>query len=72
MEATTNATTMNAGWCWNIPLYNRIGTGYVYSSQFLTDDEAEKEFREYLLKHGVNMGMVNLLELLILLFVIGI
>ena len=51
MEVTTNATTMNAGWCWNIPLYNRIGTGYVYSSQFLTDDEAEKEFREYLLKH---------------------
>lgn len=51
METTTNATTMNAGWCWNIPLYNRIGTGYVYSSQFLTDDEAEKEFREYLLKH---------------------
>ena len=51
MEATTNATTMNAGWCWNIPLYNRIGTGYVYSSQFLTEDEAELEFREYLLKH---------------------
>ena len=51
METTTNATTMNAGWCWNIPLYNRIGTGYVYSSQFLTEDEAETEFREYLLKH---------------------
>ena len=51
METNTNATTLNAGWCWNIPLYNRIGTGYVYSSQFLSDDEAEKEFREYLLKY---------------------
>jgi len=49
MEHRTNATTMNSGWVWNIPLWNRIGTGYVYSSQFLTEQEAEKEFGDFLI-----------------------
>jgi hypothetical protein len=44
----TTATALNAGWVWNIPLYGRDGTGYVYSSQFATQDEAEREFREHL------------------------
>lgn len=49
MEHSTNATTLNAGWSWNIPLWESIGTGYVYSSQYLSEDEAEQEFREYLI-----------------------
>ncbi len=48
MEPFTTATALSAGWCWNIPLYGRLGTGYVYSSQFLSKDEAEAEFRAYL------------------------
>lgn len=44
----TTATAIGAGWVWNIPLYGRDGTGYVYSSAFRTPDEAEKEFREHL------------------------
>lgn len=44
----TCATALSAGWCWNIPLFHRIGTGYVYSSAFLTPEEAEKEFRAHL------------------------
>jgi tryptophan halogenase len=39
---------MNAGWAWNIPLYGRVGTGYVYCSQFLSKEEAEAEFRRHL------------------------
>jgi tryptophan halogenase len=49
MEHSTNATTLSSGWVWNIPLWNRIGTGYVYSSKFLSEEEAEKEFKEYLI-----------------------
>lgn len=44
----TTSTALNSGWVWNIPLYGRIGTGYVYSSHFLTPEEAEQEFRQHL------------------------
>ena len=44
----TTATALSSGWVWNIPLYGRIGTGYVYSSEFLSQDEAEQEFRNHL------------------------
>jgi tryptophan 6-halogenase len=44
----TTATALSSGWVWNIPLYGRDGTGYVYSSAFLSKDEAEREFRAHL------------------------
>jgi len=44
----TTAHAHNAGWSWNIPLYGRDGTGYVYSSKFIDQNEAEREFREFL------------------------
>ena len=44
----TNCTAINNGWVWNIPLWSRIGTGYVYSDKFVSDEEALKEFKEYL------------------------
>ncbi len=43
----TSATALNAGWLWEIPLFKRAGTGYVYSSQFISDDEAESEIRGF-------------------------
>jgi len=49
METVTNCTAYNAGWVWNIPLYNRIGTGYVFDDKMYRDDEeALEDFKEYL------------------------
>lgn len=47
MAPYTTATAMEAGWIWTIPLFGRIGTGYVYSDQFCTPEEAERTLRQF-------------------------
>ena len=42
----TRSTAMNAGWRWTIPVFNRVGNGYVYSSKHITDEQAEQELRQ--------------------------
>lgn len=43
----TTAHAQSSGWMWDIPLKNRRGCGYVYSSSFITEDEAQREIEEY-------------------------
>jgi tryptophan halogenase len=42
----TTCETMDAGWCWQIEHEHFINRGYVYSSRFLDDDTARREFLE--------------------------
>jgi len=46
LASQTISTALNAGWAWKIPLSNRFGNGYVYSSRFIDEDAAERELRE--------------------------
>jgi tryptophan halogenase len=41
----TTCETMNSGWSWQIEHLGRINRGYVYASDFISDEEAEREFR---------------------------
>lgn len=47
-EPQTISTALKHGWSWKIPLISRFGNGYVYSSKYVDDDDAEMEFREQL------------------------
>lgn len=40
----TSAVAMKGGWRWQIPVHSRLGNGYVYSSAFLSEEEARTEF----------------------------
>jgi 2-polyprenyl-6-methoxyphenol hydroxylase-like FAD-dependent oxidoreductase len=48
IDPYTQATALSAGWSWRVPLYERSGEGYVYSSASLTPDQAEAELRQHL------------------------
>lgn len=47
MRPYTTTTALSSGWSWNIPVTQRVGTGYVYCSNFLEPDAAELEFRRH-------------------------
>lgn len=44
----TQSTAQPSGWIWDIGLSTRRGVGYVYSSKYATDEQAEQTLRNYL------------------------
>lgn len=44
----TESTALSAGWAWKIPLVSRYGNGYVYSSDYISDADAETELRAHI------------------------
>ncbi|GBL04355.1 tryptophan halogenase family protein [Glaciecola sp. KUL10] len=48
IASSTIATAQSNGWIWDIALQNRRGIGYVYSSRFETDSNAEVSLKRYI------------------------
>jgi tryptophan halogenase len=43
IQPMTEAEALSSGWMWRIPLLSRKGCGYVYSSEFISEDQAQVE-----------------------------
>lgn len=52
LQPYTNCTAIENGWVWNIPIWTRVGTGYVYSDKHISDEDALEQFKNYLEKTG--------------------
>lgn len=48
IASNTIATAQPAGWIWDIGLTHRRGVGHVYSSKFISDEEAKQKLCDYL------------------------
>jgi hypothetical protein len=48
IPSETRSEALRHGWAWKIPLTSRYGNGYVYASDFVSPEDAEKELRDHL------------------------
>lgn len=48
LPSQTISAALSCGWAWKIPLINRFGNGYVYSSAHLDETGAEAELRQHI------------------------
>ena len=44
LTSVTECTAIENGWVWNIPLWDNVGTGYVYSSKHISKEDAKQQF----------------------------
>jgi tryptophan halogenase len=58
---STNCHALSSGWVWNIPLESRVGSGYIYSSQYTSTEDAIEEFRQHLHdQYGYTKETINI------------
>jgi len=71
LEPYTNCTAIEHGWVWNIPLWSRIGTGYVFSDAYVSNEDALEEFKRYL-KENNPADLIDTLEFKLIKMRVGI
>lgn len=60
--STVECEAMNAGWRWQIGLKERIGTGYVFSTDYISEDEALQEFKNSFDPNRINEKDCHLIK----------
>jgi len=55
----TKARAMKHGWRWITPTYERIGTGYVFSDNHISVDEAVQEFKDDIGDQSIEPNVVD-------------
>ena len=48
MKPVTDCTALSSGWVWNVPTWDRIGTGYNFCDKYISVDDALHEFASHL------------------------
>ena len=48
MKPVTDCTALSSGWVWNVPTWNRIGTGYNFCDKYISVEDALHEFASHL------------------------
>jgi len=56
----TNCTAIENGWVWKIPLWSKMGTGYVYSDNYISDEDALKQFQKHLGKKDLEFKKLKM------------
>lgn len=58
----TISTALKNGWVWDIGLKERRGIGHVYSSAYVTHEQAEQELRDYIgpIADGANSRLISM------------
>src|SRR5690606_29626537 len=51
----TTATALSSGWVWEIPLQDKRSLGYVHSSAYISEEEAEREVRQFEGSHAASL-----------------
>lgn len=54
LQPCTQSTARSSGWQWRIPLQHRVGNGLVYSSAYMSDEEACKSLQDNLDGRTIN------------------
>lgn len=57
IASQTISTAQSSGWTWDIGLSSRRGVGYVYSSQHISDADAERELAAYIQQDPSKLGV---------------
>ena len=56
----TESRAMKCGWAWRIPLMSKISWGYVYSADYTSHEDAEKELRHLIGKSEKDVPALNI------------